>query len=917
MSGAAISDDSFCPEKSPYDHRDYKYLTLDNGLRVILVHDEQAIHSAAAVGVNAGHFQDPDEMQGLAHFLEHMLFMGTEKYPQPSDYGDFVSQHGGHHNAWTGTEHTSFYFDIQPKYYSAALDIFSQFFISPLFDQKWIDKELQAVESEYRMKLTDELRRLYQVHKETANPAHPFTKFSVGNARTLEGTDKQTTAQRLRQFFNHWYKAEHLSLVLAGPQSLSELERLASQFFSVIPVGGAELNSPDVPLYTEQQLGVRIHVRPLKQACRLILSFPFPSINDDYPYKTTSFLAHILGYEGQGSICAALRERGWATALSAGGGVSGSNFKDFNFNIQLTESGLEQIDEVIRLIFNGIALVKAQGLKKHYYAERQQMIGLAFRFQEGIRTLDLAAQLAINMLHYEPEHSITGDYLMRGLNFVKAGQLLDIMQPDKARLTLIHQSLPVNQTTELYETAYSIQKLSEDKLAYYASPLNNSDLKLPPANPFVPERKNPLPLREPVRHKPALVPSVASLQAWHLQDAHFRVPKGHLYLSLSLPRATVRRRAFACSRLWCELVLDKLNESCYDAEIAGINFNLYPQQSGISIHLSGFSEQQPALLSRILTELTNFEFAEQHFNAIQHNLYHNWLAVNRHKPVNHLFTILNQELQRGCFTAQGLASTMPEITEDVFRQQLPILFEEMNVRMLIHGDWPVETARQLTNMVTQKLHLKRQPVQGPLREVRLLEPGKRELNHSYLPHPDKAVALFCQGQSQSVFEKACFLLLNHLVSPGFFSQLRTEQQLGYMVGSSYVPMNGRPGLLFYVQSPHADLATMESAIDQFIKQFCEHLPQLNQDSWEGAKQSVLTHLEDKDPSLRIRAQRLWTSISIEDYHFDLADKLSAEVSRINLQELAQFAIARMLQRSSSMLLTCEQLKETAGQLEDE
>ncbi|RUO25242.1 peptidase M16 [Aliidiomarina minuta] len=917
MSGTAVSDDHFRPEKSPYDHRDYKYLTLDNGLRVILVHDEQAIHSAAAVGVNAGHFQDPEEMQGLAHFLEHMLFMGTAKYPQPSDYGDFISQHGGHHNAWTGTEHTSFYFDIQPEYFSAALDRFSQFFIAPLFEQKWIDKELQAVESEYRMKLTDELRRLYQVHKETANPEHPFTKFSVGNAHTLADSDQQTTAQRLRQFFSDWYKAEHLSLVLAGPQSLSELQQLATEWFSVIPEGGAELNYPQVPLYTEQQLGVRIHVRPLKQACRLILSFPFPSINDDYPYKTTSFLAHILGYEGQGSICAELRQRGWATALSAGGGVSGSNFKDFNFNIQLTENGLEQIDEVICLIFNGIALVKEHGLKKHYYAERQQMIGLAFRFQEGIRTLDLASQLAINMLHYEPEHSITGDYLMRNLNIDKAHELLQVMQPEKARVTLIHQSLPVNQTTELYETAYSIHDIDEEKLAYYASPLENSNLRLPPANPFIPERQNPLPLREPVRHKPALVPSVASLQAWHLQDAQFRVPKGHLYLSLSLPHATVRRSAFACSRLWCELVLDKLNERCYDAEIAGINFNLYPQQSGISIHLSGFSEQQPALLSRILSELTNFEFAEQHFNAIQHSLYHNWLAVNRHKPINHLFTILNQELQRGCFTAQGLASAMPEITEDFFRQQLPILFSDMNVRMLIHGDWPVETARHLTSLVTQKLRLKRQPAQGPLREVRLLEPGKRELNYSYLPHPDKAVALFCQGQSQSVVEKASFLLLNHLVSPGFFSQLRTEQQLGYMVGSSYVPMNGRPGLLFYVQSPHAELATMESAIDQFIQQFCEQLPTLDNDSWEDAKQSVLTHLEDKDPSLRIRAQRLWTSIGIEDYNFDLADKLAAEVSRISLQQLVQFAVERMLQSASSMFLTCEPIKETEDTPEDD
>lgn len=892
-------------EKSPYDHRQYQYLQLDSGLRVLLVNDADALHSAAAVAVNAGHFQDPEEVQGLAHFLEHMLFMGSEKYPEPSDYPNFIGQHGGQHNAWTGTEHTNFYFDVHPTYFEEALARFSQLFIAPRFEQSWIDKELKAVESEYRMKLTDELRRLYQVHKETANPKHPFTKFSVGNAQTLAGNSERSIQQHLREFFASWYRTEHLTLVLVGPQPLAELAQLAKNYFNDIKAGGQELPAITEPLYSEEQQGVCIHVRPLKQACRLILTLPLPGINQDYAYKTTSLLAHLLGDEGPGSLCAELRQRGWATGLSAGGGVSGSNFKDFNFNVQLTESGLQHYEQVVSVIFMAIEEVRQHGITPLYYQERQQMVGLAYRYQEAIPSVELASQLSINMLHYAPEHVISGDYLMQELNYEMADKLLRQMVPDKARIMLIHQSLPVNQTTELYETAYRIGRFSTEQLATLSTPMPGCSLHLPAPNRFIPDRSEALPLAQPVRQLPTLIPSIPALQAWHLQDPDFRVPKGHLYLSLILPEATKSQAAFVRARLWCELVLDKLNERCYDAEVAGINFNLYPQQSGISIHISGFSERQPDLLANVLQSLTDFEFDETQFNAIQHNLYHNWMAVNRHKPINHLFTILNQQLQRGCYVSQDLAAELPTLDASRFSQEMPSIFASMNARMLIHGDWPASVARKLTALVSDELGLKNRSQQAPLREVRLLQPNRRVHCATQLPHPDSAVAVFCQGQSLAVEEKAAFLLLNYLVSPGFFSELRTEQQLGYMVGTSYVPMNGRPGLLFYVQSPHATLETMRAAIDNFLHEFCQQLHSFADPQWHGAKRSVIAQLTDADPNLRIRAQRMWTSISIDDTHFDLADKLAQSVAEMSLERLVELAQDRLVNQAAAMLLTCE------------
>lgn len=66
-------------EKSPHDEREYRLIRLENGLEAMLVHDAKADKAAASMNVNVGHLSDPEELQGLAHFCEHLLFMGTEK----------------------------------------------------------------------------------------------------------------------------------------------------------------------------------------------------------------------------------------------------------------------------------------------------------------------------------------------------------------------------------------------------------------------------------------------------------------------------------------------------------------------------------------------------------------------------------------------------------------------------------------------------------------------------------------------------------------------------------------------------------------------------------------------------------------------------------------------------------------------
>ena len=98
---------------------------LPNKLRAILIHDDEADKSCASLDVHVGATLDPKPLYGTANFLEHMLFMGSEKYPSENEYGEFITNNGGSSNAFTTMTDTNFHFEVSYEAYGEALDRFA------------------------------------------------------------------------------------------------------------------------------------------------------------------------------------------------------------------------------------------------------------------------------------------------------------------------------------------------------------------------------------------------------------------------------------------------------------------------------------------------------------------------------------------------------------------------------------------------------------------------------------------------------------------------------------------------------------------------------------------------------------------------------------------------------------------------
>lgn len=182
--------------------------------------------------VGSGSLNDPPEVQGLAHFCEHMLFLGTKKYPTTNHYQEFIASNGGDSNAATGEEYTYFYHSVAQEKLDESLDIFAQFFIDPLFNQEAMDKEINAIESEFQMIKNEEAMATDQLEKShIAVPGSIVNRFLIGNKASL---DVDGLMEHLHKYYSEHYSSNLMSLCLVSPHSLQELEEMATRHFEQI-----------------------------------------------------------------------------------------------------------------------------------------------------------------------------------------------------------------------------------------------------------------------------------------------------------------------------------------------------------------------------------------------------------------------------------------------------------------------------------------------------------------------------------------------------------------------------------------------------------------------------------------------------------------------------------------------------------
>jgi len=632
-------NDAFRNSRSSLDKREYRVVELEgNKLRALLVSDKDTDVEAAAVHVKAGHFDDPEDRAGLAHFHEHMVFLGTEKYPTEGEFESFLSSNGGSANAYTDMEDTNYYFSITPSFgdsendvssasvrkispaLDGALDRFAQFFICPKFDESAVERELRAIDSEYLNSIMSDNWRNYQILKSACDQKHPFGKFGCGNYETLTSSHRCEPRQDLLNFWNEKYHSGNLRVCILGRASLDELQSTFEQKFEKVRSGTpsdlCKLPENDTSAaFQKKNLGLIREIKPAKSSQKVTFMFNvLPTCTEEMqrvrPHRVVS---HLLGHESQGSLHQVLNDDGLIHGLSSGIGVDTSSFGLFSVTIRLTQKGMQNRDRVEALFWEWLELIKKYAYENKleaYHEELRSLSTIGYRFKENSSPVDFCSVTSENMFYHEPDELLhaaysTGDY---DDNVIR--KFLDRLTPKNSVVHVWDSDFETSDewmTEKWYKGQYKTSVMSEAQLEKWQSPsVIMNELQVPGLNSFIPDdfsMKNTMKKRDQGRYATKLIDS-NNLRMWMKADnAKYGVPKSYFNMHLTSPSPYSSPRTMTQTRIFERMFKDMLNCQFYDASVAGLSYGVSVGVTGINFKISGYSQKVPKMISAMFENI--------------------------------------------------------------------------------------------------------------------------------------------------------------------------------------------------------------------------------------------------------------------------------------------------------------------------
>ncbi|GAA5862935.1 hypothetical protein JCM3774_006692 [Rhodotorula dairenensis] len=894
--------DSSAIEVSPNDTRQYRLIKLQNNLRALLISDPATDKAAAALGVQVGHLSDPDDLPGLAHFCEHMLFLGTERFPDEAEYKTYLSRNSGSSNAYTSLAETVYHFDVAPAGLAGALSRHAQFFTSPLFTESCTEREVNAVDSEFRRNLQLDARRLFQLGKATSSRENGavYWKFGTGSKETL-WEEPRSKGENVRERLIAWYRAHYsanlMNLVVLSSHSLDELAALVVREYSGVADTGRPRPTFPAPPITAREGGSEITYRTIKDTPQVRIEYGLPDLTHLIETKPGQFVSHYFGHEGPGSILAELKRRGWATALSSSCSNGASDFDFFRISINLTREGFEHYEDVLAVTFAYVDLLKRTPVQEWAFVETQQLGKIAWRWKENGQPRDTVRNFASQLCDaaYAPPKILAGPYYATKWDPQAIRMVMDLLEMERCRVFLGSQAPRAGRDywpkkERYYGTEYDVRPLAIGD----ADSSSGNGLALPRPNAFVPEHlalHNHTPSPNP-RSAPSLLQSELARRVFYKADDQWCIPRGTVYLLVRSPVADSFPREAMLTQLFTSLVEESLAPLSYDATLAGLHYSLGTEHAGILLAISGYTEKLALLGSTIFDKMKSLAPSDEEFGLVHDRLTRAYTNAKLSNPYSLADIELRRLTRQTFWTYDERLEALQQVTAADVVQHGRQLLERTQRDMLVHGNFTrtdVETFQK--DVENNLLREAAEPDAVDFHRGLLLPRGSSYVCRPSVPSSENvnsAASVYYQVGSATDDELVARLsLFAQVAKVPVFSTLRTKEQLGYIVSSSSWVHNAVAGFRVVVQSERLP-EYLNERIEALWSTFGSYLEEMPAEVFEKERASLVASKLEKPKNLAQESSRYFEQIRTGAYDFGARVRRASIIASLEKSDLKDF-----------------------------
>ena len=368
---------------------------LDNGLKVVSVdYDSPGIVAYYTVVRTGSRNEVEPGFSGYAHFFEHMMFRGTEKYPTDA-YNDVVKRLGADSNAFTTDDWTTYHTVASADALETIMDLESDRFLNLSYSVDDFRTEAGAILGEYNLNFSNPFSLLRETLHDLAFTAHPYRHTTIGLLEDIEAMPDNYDYSV--EFYDRYYRPNNCIIVVVGDFDQAELERLARQYYADWEPGRFEPTIPAEPVQAEAQTADITWPNPTLPL--LMIGYHAPAFSDQVIDMPAMDVLSQLLFSQNAPLFQQLYLRDQVVDLLSGGAVDHRDPPLFEITARVTKP--DRVDEVRDAILAEIERVKTEPVDPAVLADTKSAMRYSFA-----RGLDSPGPIAETLAHYL---QLTGD----------------------------------------------------------------------------------------------------------------------------------------------------------------------------------------------------------------------------------------------------------------------------------------------------------------------------------------------------------------------------------------------------------------------------------------------------------------------------------------------------------------------------
>jgi len=588
-----------------------------------------------------------------------------------------------------------------------------------------------------------------------------------------------------------------------------------------------------------------------------------------------------------------LKKKNYANDLWGGQARSCSDWASFQVGVDLTEEGMDHIEEITEIIFAYINMLRSSGPQEWIYKENLEVAKNNFRFLSKSKPQGYACSLAERMQNYKPDDVLSGPYFTTEYDPKLVTDILGYLTPENMILSVTGRKFKgeTKLVEKWYGTEYNDMKIDSDLLSKWSEvEYPKSDLHLPEKNDLI---ATDFALRSPPSNhdpdQPKLIVNDDLARLWFKVDDKFGMPKLNVICTLTTPLAYQSAESLCLTQLYVACLNELINEFSYMAAMAGLNSSISNSRVGLEVSVSGFNHKLHLLMDKILVTISEFgeSVTESLFDRMKEKSLKGLKNFFFNQSYHHAGNATDLILGPISFPYEERVEAMEEVTfQDLLSYSQSVLSRSF-CEMLIHGNATTDEAKKFLEVIKANLKYKKLLKSSfPESRVAMLNPGTDYVHRFREYNPEEANSCV-----QCVFQVGCddleissvLSVLCHLLSEPAFDVLRTKETLGYIVYTAKKASEHVAGVQFIIQGDANPPDYLDERVEAFLETFRGKIEDMDKEEFGRNKQAVIEKLLEKDKNLNEEFSKYYAYIVKDTYTFqrrnDLAEIIKDKVGK--------------------------------------